>query len=415
MQKKNSVLSDVINAGELRHNALIWFGAGVSISEILTGTYFAPLGFEKGLLAIFTGHFIGCVLFFLAGLIGAKTGKSAMETVKISFGSKGACLFSVLNIVQLAGWTIVMILAGSSGCASVFGSGFEFLWIAFIGLLIVVWVAVDVHKFDRLNMAAFLLLFVLSVVLCITIFKKEINTETLCTSAEVLSFGAAVELAVAMPLSWLPLAADYTKNAQKPVLVSGVSAAVYFITSCWMYFIGISAAILTGENDVVQIMIKAGLGIVAFIIVVFSTATTTYLDVYSAGISSKSLSNKLNEKIIACAVCAIGVVSAIIISKKSLETSFFENFLYFIGSVFAPMVSVQIADYFIIKNDSSEKNFNWLNLIIWFFGFVLYRFLMNVEFILGSTFLVMLIVCAAAVAANALKNIIKRSPKRTIS
>lgn len=28
-------------------NGLIWFGAGVSLAEILTGTYFAPLGLEK--------------------------------------------------------------------------------------------------------------------------------------------------------------------------------------------------------------------------------------------------------------------------------------------------------------------------------------------------------------------------------
>ena len=34
-------------------NGLIWFGAGVSIAEILTGTYLAPLGFSKGLLAIY--------------------------------------------------------------------------------------------------------------------------------------------------------------------------------------------------------------------------------------------------------------------------------------------------------------------------------------------------------------------------
>ena len=43
-------------------NGLIWFGAGVSLAEILTGTYFAPLGFGKGLLAILLGHVIGCVM-----------------------------------------------------------------------------------------------------------------------------------------------------------------------------------------------------------------------------------------------------------------------------------------------------------------------------------------------------------------
>ena len=78
-------------------NGLIWFGAAVSIAEILTGTYFAPLGFTKGLFAILIGHIIGCAMLFLAGLIGGKVRKSAMETAKMSFGSKGALLFSVLN------------------------------------------------------------------------------------------------------------------------------------------------------------------------------------------------------------------------------------------------------------------------------------------------------------------------------
>ena len=40
----------------LFENGLIWFGAGVSIAEILTGTYFAALGFGRGLAAILVGH-----------------------------------------------------------------------------------------------------------------------------------------------------------------------------------------------------------------------------------------------------------------------------------------------------------------------------------------------------------------------
>lgn len=63
----------------LFENGLIWFGAGVSIAEILTGTYFAALGFGRGLAAILVGHVIGCIMLFLAGVIGGKTRKSAME------------------------------------------------------------------------------------------------------------------------------------------------------------------------------------------------------------------------------------------------------------------------------------------------------------------------------------------------
>lgn len=401
MENQNVTAGEAgIKDKEVRRNAMIWFCAGVSMAEILTGTYFSPLGFAKGLAAILLGHLIGGVLFFMAGLIGAKTGKSAMETVKMSFGNKGALLFVVLNVVQLAGWTAVMILTGSSSCAFVFDFGASFIWPLLIGLLIIIWIAVDIRKFDSLNTAAFVLLFVLTIILCVTIFKNHAEVVGLAEAADALSFGAAVELSVAMPLSWLPLVSDYTRTAKKPVLTSAASSGVYFLVSCWMYFIGMGASILTGESDVVQIMVKAGLGIAALVIVIFSTVTTTFLDVYSAGISSKSISKKINEKIAAYIVCAVGVAIVIVISQKSIETASFENFLYFIGSVFAPMISIQIADYFIIKNDSSDKNFNILNLIIWVLGFVLYRFLMSFDFVLGSTFLVMLIVCTVTALAN---------------
>ena len=45
----------------------------------------------------------------LAGLIGGRMRKSAMETVKMSFGQKGCLLFAILNVLQLAGWTAIMV------------------------------------------------------------------------------------------------------------------------------------------------------------------------------------------------------------------------------------------------------------------------------------------------------------------
>ena len=111
-----------------------------------------------------------------------------------------------------------------------------------------------------------------------------------------MTFGAAVELAVAMPLSWLPLISDYTREAEKPVQATAASVVVYGLVSCWMYVIGMGAAIFTGEYDIAVIMVKAGLGIAALVILVFSTVTTTFLDAWSAGISAESLSSKLNGK-----------------------------------------------------------------------------------------------------------------------
>ena len=60
-----------------------------------------------------------------------------------------------------------------------------------------------------------------------------------------------------------------------------------------MYIIGMGASLFTGESDIAQILLKAGLSIAGLLIIVFSTVTTTFLDAYSAGISSESVLAKL--------------------------------------------------------------------------------------------------------------------------
>lgn len=372
-------------------NAMIWFGAGVSISEILTGTYFASLGFGKGMAAILIGHIIGCVLFCLAGIIGGKNGKSSMESAKMSFGGKGALIFPVLNIVQLVGWTSVMISSGAAAAENVYAIGMS-VWSIIIGVLVIVWLFVGAKNVNAVNTIALSLLFVLTIILSFVVFRGGVST---LVSGEAITFGAAVEMAVAMPLSWLPLISDYTKEAEKPVKASVVSSVVYFIISCWMYVIGMGMALFTNETDIAVIMVKAGLGIAGLIIVIFSTVTTTFLDVYSAGISSGSLSSKINQQAAAVIVCIIGTLLAIF-----TQTNYFESFLYFIGSVFAPMIAVQIVDWFMFKNDSSDKGVNIINLVVWAVGFVLYRISMNFDIILGNTFPVMLITGIICFIAN---------------
>ena len=109
-----------------------------------------------------------------------------------------------------------------------------------------------------------LALFVLTLVLFKVIFFGANGAEALVSGD--LSFGAAVELAVAMPLSWLPLISDYTREAEKPFAATLSSVIVYSIVSVFMYMIGMGAAIYTGETDIAQIMVKAGFGIVGLLI-----------------------------------------------------------------------------------------------------------------------------------------------------
>ena len=180
-------------------NSLIWFGAGVSIAEILTGTYLAPLGFQRGLAAIIIGHVIGCCMMFFAGLIGARMRKSAMETVKMSFGRKGGLLFAILNVLQLVGWTAIMIYDGALAANGIFHTG-AWVWCLVIGALIVLWIAVGVTNLGKINTIAMAALFILTILLCRVIFFGG-SDASVDLSSDAMSFGAAVELSVAMPLS----------------------------------------------------------------------------------------------------------------------------------------------------------------------------------------------------------------------
>ncbi len=381
MEKRTSLLE----------NGLIWFGAGVSIAEILTGTYFSSLGFGKGLAAILIGHVIGCLMLFLAGVIGGKSRLSAMETVKSSFGNRGGLLFAFLNVLQLVGWTAIMIYDGALAAEGIFAVG-KWIWCLVIGALIILWIVIGITNLGKVNTVAMCLLFLLTLVLCKVIF---FDGNIMTTAAdESLSFGAAVELAVAMPLSWLPLISDYTREAKEPVKATAVSAIVYGIVSCWMYIIGMGASIFTGESDIAQILLKAGLSIVGLLIIVFSTVTTTFLDAYSAGISGESIVSDIKGKYAAIAVTVIGTLGAILFPMDDIT-----DFLYLIGSVFAPMIAIQIADFFILHRDKRQESFDWKNLIIWVAGFILYRVLMQIDLPVGNTLpdmVITILICVLA-------------------
>ena len=374
-------------------NGLIWFGAGVSLAEILTGTYFAPLGMGRGIAAILLGHVIGCVLFFLAGLIGGRERKSSMETVKMSFGAKGGMLFAFLNVVQLVGWTGIMIYDGALATNSIFDVGIA-VWSIVIGVMIVIWIAIGVTNLGLLNKITMALLFILTVVLSVVVFR---GNNPGATSGEVITFGMAVENAVAMPLSWLPVISDYTREADKPFRATLASTVTYGLVSCWMYVIGMGAAIYTGGSDIAQVMLKAGLGISALLIMILSTVTTTFLDAFSAGVSCESLSKKLSGKTVGIIATIIGTIGACVYNMDNIM-----GFLYIIGSVFAPMIAVQLTTYFILKKDSFAAAFDWPNLIVWAVGFAVYRLMMHVDLPTGYTLPSVLITMVLCFAVNKL-------------
>lgn len=387
-------------------NGALWFGASVSIAEILTGTAIAPLGFTKGTAAIITGHLIGCLLLYLAGRIGEETGLTAMETVRKSFGRYGAIFFAAMNILQLVGWTAVMTGQGAAAAAeagrTLFGN--YTIWAGVIGILILCWTIFGISNIAKLNTVVVLLLFCLTLLLSFKIFDTNISILDASYMENAISFGVAVELSAAMPLSWLPLISDYTSKTKNIKKVSAVSAAVYFAGSCWMFEIGMGATILTGAGDIPEILLAAGFGIAGLLTVIISTITTTFLDAYSAGVSMKSIVNSINEKIAAAAVAVIGTMVAVFAPLGSIE-----GFLYLIGSIFAPMVAILISDYFILKNDSFDNIINIKNSVIWVIGFALYRYSMHIETPIGNTVPVIILLIIICILCGMAEKILRKN------
>lgn len=337
----------------------------------------SPLGWEKGLWAIFIGHIIGGAVMLGAGIMGARSRCSAMETVSFSFGKEGARFFAGINVIQLIGWTAVMIVSAAAAAEIIVPLGMA-LWDLIIGALIALWIIMGMTTLGRVNVLVMTALFLLTAVLSGTI-----------------TFGGAVELAVAMPLSWLPVISDYTREAEKPVKATVVSCLTYFAASSWMFVIGMGAALFTGESDIAKIMLGAGLGVSAIVIILLSTVTTTFLDAYSAGVSGRALTTCLSEKGQALISTALGTLLAI-----TVDASRFEDFLYFIGSVFAPMTAIMLADYFFIHENHQKERVSVLKLLIWAIGFGLYRYLLNADTPLGVTFPVIVAVMVMDVVVS---------------
>ncbi|QIW16704.1 hydrogenase expression protein [Pasteurellaceae bacterium RH1A] len=375
------------------NSGLIWAGAGVGASAVIVGTWFAPLGWQDGLLAIVLGHLLGGCLFFFAGLIGAKTGKSAMQTVQISFGQKGSVFFSVANVLQLIGWTAIMIYTGAeiSGALSLHlwqTEAFD-IWALVLGILVIAWLFTGSNQVGLFKILTLVAMFLITLWLTVKVFSTGQTPPA--TNGE-MSFSTAVELAAVMPLSWLPLVSDYTRYAKKPLGATLAATVGYTLSSIWMYALGLGAVLFLGQADVSKILLAAGMSLAGIMVMILSTVTTTFLDAYSAGVSANNIHKGFKETPTAIAITVLGTVLAI-----ALPVTQYENFLLLIGSVFAPMIAVQIADFFLLQKREVGLTFDWVGLGLWLAGFVLYHLLSHfqIELFIGLTMPVMVVIFVA--------------------
>jgi len=348
--------------------ALLWLGASISISEIFTGGLLAPLGLVRGMAAIIVGHLVGTSLLAAGGYVSFARGENAMESVSFSLGPGGGRLVALCNVVQLLGWTVVMVVQAASALIGMTALPFAPVALG-LSVLVVVWALILGSPAGRLNDIVVSLL----AVLCLVLFGESFQSGPALTavSGETMSMALGIELSIAMPVSWLPLAGDYACKTRDPRCAVAMPFLGYFVGSVAMYGFGLFVAVKSGR-DIFAFIAASRFRLPACAVVVLSTLTTAFLDLYSAGVSSRQLVPSRSER---KPVVVIGLLAVAASALFPVERygAFLEGFLTSIGMVFVPVYAVLFLEFFFRRPRYEKRKINAAAVVTALVGMAGYR------------------------------------------
>lgn len=380
--------------------AAIWFGAAIVISECWAGGLppLAGLGLGMGLVAIVLGRLIGNGLMGAMAGIGGDTGLPTMVLTRPAFGVRGSILPAFFNVAQLVGWTAWMyfvafkyleVLAAEMGLPTAAEQPvMSFVWIGALALLCTAASFAGAEFWARALKWLAAAMFGLTVWMTVLIFGKYSPAEVFAMKPTGgTSLLAGTDLVVAMSVSWLPLVADYSRFAKSRAGASWGTFTGYFLGGTWMYAVGllVAVAVGTGSPDgiVVKTMSEAGLVpvMLGIVLVLVSTVTTTFLDIYSGMVSARSILPRLPEK---ATVIAVGIGSAAL--AAFLDVFSFEPFLLAIGAIFLPTFTIVLVEYYlfagrrVVAEDIDRRGgIYWFTggvripaILAWLIGFLVY-------------------------------------------
>ncbi|MDP4856461.1 MAG: putative hydroxymethylpyrimidine transporter CytX [Desulfobacterales bacterium] len=369
---------------------LLWAGVGISLAEIWAGGFLAPMGFWAGFWAIFLGHVIGNTFMALGGVIGSDHGIMSMVAVRPAFGIRGSNLAAVLNIIQLIGWASIMLIIGGRAGAMLGQSAggllaTDYFWIVAIGFGTLLWALYTGKPIWKFMQTAAVIALLLVIILMTWVSVGEFGDNVFSAKPQGMPFMIGLDLVIAMPISWMPLVADYARFAKKSAPAFWNTWWGYFLISSWMYLLGLMATLATGASDpaalILQVMGRIGLALPALVMVIFSSITSDFPDVYSATCSMLNISRRVGATTIMWGAGILAILVALVFPMEQ-----YENFLLFIGSMFVPLFGVVLTDYFLIRGRRLDLEalyaargsywhiggFNMTAIAAWFSGFALY-------------------------------------------
>ncbi|HEV3472979.1 MAG TPA: cytosine permease, partial [Actinomycetota bacterium] len=348
--------------------AVLWGDLGIGLLVLITGALLVPsLGFGAAMVVIVIGSAIGVGLLALVGAAGTADGVPTMVLFRPILGRRGSYLPSILNIAQLIGWTAVELWAISFVADLVaveaFGIQARGLWLAVAAVVctgLALWGPVGVTRVWMERFGAWVIVAICLAVTALVLTQDGIGA-ALARAGESTwpTVGGALDLVIAMPISWLPLVADYNRFGRSTRGSFGGTFLGYFIANVWLYALG-ALLILGAGADPSPAGIAGGIlavaggtvaGIVFLVGLLVGETDEAFADIYSGAMSFKNVWPRVPRSAF---VIGIAAVSTALGGWLTMER--YESFLFLIGSVFVPLFGVFVAERYLSRARSSETS-----------------------------------------------------------
>jgi putative hydroxymethylpyrimidine transporter CytX len=355
------------------------------------GAYLVPaVGTREAVIAILLGSVIGAGLLAWTARLGCESGLASAGLMHRTYGSAFARLPVVLNIVQLVGWTTFELVIMREGTQAIGKQAFGFAFDGATGTLLttLLWGAVllallagSMVKLVRRFVSRFgLPLVLLSLIWLTWQFATRLQAQgwdTFWARPGNGSMGlfSALDLVIAMPVSWLPLVADYARHGQRGARGTGAAFSGtwlgYALANVWCYALGVMVVSVAepGTSLVMALLLAQG-GLIALGLILVDELDNAYGDVYSGAVSSHSLMPRWNVRRWGLAIALLCIALALVLPMHSLEP-----FLLLLSSIFVPLYGVILGR---LGTGSGwavqrERRIDWSAALIWVAGIVVYH------------------------------------------
>ena len=337
---------------EWRDHAALWLSLGVGLLVMQVGSYLVPaLGPRQALLMILLGSIVGSGLLAWTARIGCESGLSSAGLMHATYGSGFARLPVILNVVQLIGWTTfeLVVMRDATVAIARQSGGFvssawpvlaTFLW---GGLLVVLLTGSMVTLVRRFIGRFGLPLVIISLIWLSWQFLEKAGSQGwagIWSREGNGSMGAlsALDLVIAMPVSWLPLVADFSRHGRDGSAAMRGTWLGYAIANIWCYSLGVLVAITTPGVDLVAALLLAQGGLIALGLILIDEVDNAYGDLYSGSVAGHSLQPRWTVRRWGLSLAVLCTLLALILPMHSLEP-----FMLMLSSVFVPLYGVILA------------------------------------------------------------------------